>query len=609
MTNSLRVLIVEEQPAIAEQMAFNLRETGFKINWIRTDSEADFLCQLGTPPDLILASYTSPGFSALDALRLLQERQLDVPFAVVPRASDTSLTRDIAERQRAEQALRRTNLFLKLLEGVAVAANEASSLETALQVAIEQICRLIGWPVGHAYLAQKGASRKLISTGIWYMQDPERYAVFRKITEAIDVAALDDLPGKVLLSGMPEWIADLSMAPSTPRFQLISNIGVRAGFAFPILIGAEVAAVLEFFASETIAPDEPLLIVMGHVGTQLGRVVERSRAEAALRASEERYRLLAENTGDVIMMADLAGQLVYVSPACRTVLGYEPATLLQTDAFALIHPDDHRSIMYSWRDSAATTVLQLTVRVRHANGDWRLFEVHGVRVEQHGVPYIITVSCDITERRRAELLEEERHQIAYELHDGLAQTVTSTHQHLQAFAARYRSRSPRTRAALDHVLDLARHSVQEVRRVIAGLRPTALEDFGLALALQLHIAALQSQGWQATYRETLGAERLATATEIAFFRIAQEALTNVRKHAATTQVDVALERTATTLRLSVRDYGQGFDSGALDNGVCPGEHIGLRGMRERTTLLGGRLHLESHAGQGTIIIAEAPIAI
>jgi signal transduction histidine kinase len=215
---------------------------------------------------------------------------------------------------------------------------------------------------------------------------------------------------------------------------------------------------------------------------------------------------------------------------------------------------------------------------------------------------------DISERKQAELLDEERRRLAYELHDGLAQMVASTHQHLQSFAARHRPRAQPTRVELDRILDLAHRSAGEVRRVIAGLRPTALDDFGLAPALQMQVSALQAEEWDVSYQATLGAERLAPAIETVLYRVAQEALTNVRKHAQTTRVAVTLERNQNSVRLTIRDWGCGFEPAQTLANTGVGERIGLRGMHERVASLGGRWSVQTSPGAGVEITAEIPLA-
>src|SRR5438045_8162353 len=149
---------------------------------------------------------------------------------------------------------------------------------------------------------------------------------------------------------------------------------------------------------------------------------------------------------------------------------------------------------------------------------------------------------NILERKRAKLLEEERHHVAYDLHDGLAQVAASAHQHLQAFASHYHPRSQQARQELNRALQLAQRSVREARQLIAGLHPTALDDFGLATALRLQVEAQRKDGWTITYNETLKSERLPTMIETTLFWVAQEAVTNIPKHACTTRAHLALTR-------------------------------------------------------------------
>jgi signal transduction histidine kinase len=129
--------------------------------------------------------------------------------------------------------------------------------------------------------------------------------------------------------------------------------------------------------------------------------------------------------------------------------------------------------------------------------------------------------------------EEERRRVAYEVHDGLAQVAAAAHQHLQAFAHYHPPPSEEGREDLKHVSELVRQTVGEARRIIADLRPTALDDFGLRSAIRLHLDALRADGWSIDYEDGLDDERLPAATETAIFRVVQEALNNVGKHAGT----------------------------------------------------------------------------
>jgi signal transduction histidine kinase len=204
--------------------------------------------------------------------------------------------------------------------------------------------------------------------------------------------------------------------------------------------------------------------------------------------------------------------------------------------------------------------------------------------------------------------EVERRRVAYEVHDGLAQVAVAAHQNLQAFARRYAPETEQGRRELDRILGQVRTMVSDARRVIANLRPTALDDLGLAAAISLEVERLNEEGYQVDCEEHLGEERLPREMEIALFRVAQEALTNVRKHAGTKWLKIELQRRDTEVYLEVRDFGRGFDPAALQTlGGRPGERVGFAGMRERVGMLGGELEIQSRPEAGTFVAAIIPL--
>jgi signal transduction histidine kinase len=203
--------------------------------------------------------------------------------------------------------------------------------------------------------------------------------------------------------------------------------------------------------------------------------------------------------------------------------------------------------------------------------------------------------------------EEERRRVAYEVHDGLAQAAAAAHQHLQTFAKRYPLSGEQRERDLQRILRLVRGTVSDARRIIANLRPTALDDLGLAAAISLEVEHLREEGYQVDYEDDLGDVRLKQTVEIALFRVVQEALTNMRKHAQTDQVRIALHRRGEMVRLEVQDSGRGFDPTASYVRNGPGERVGLAGMRERVGMLGGKLEIHSQPGVGTSITATVPL--
>lgn len=203
--------------------------------------------------------------------------------------------------------------------------------------------------------------------------------------------------------------------------------------------------------------------------------------------------------------------------------------------------------------------------------------------------------------------EEERRRVAHEVHDGITQLASAAALHLDELASLLPDLPPAAQRELDRARELARRAAAEARRLIAGLRPEVLDEFGLAHALRQEVAALQEDGWRATF-EAGGTpcRRMTPEQEITFYRVAQEALTNVRKHAGLCRVCVRLEERDGGARMEVRDWGCGFDPGGVRPGAT-GESVGLTGMRERMALVGGRLEIRSSHKRGATVRAHLPL--
>ncbi|RYE89919.1 MAG: diguanylate cyclase, partial [Myxococcales bacterium] len=190
---------------------------------------------------------------------------------------------DLTERVRQMK-------FVELLRATATEANEARSVDDALQACLERVAEAMHWPVGHVHLVEASDpdAPLLVASDLWHLPDPGRFEPFRAATTPLVLAPGAGLAGQVLASGQARWTTDVQTDPSFLRQDSARACGLHGGFAFPVLVGPEVVAVLEFYSSHVEAPDQPLLAVMANVGTQLGRVVERERTHALLeqRAAE-----------------------------------------------------------------------------------------------------------------------------------------------------------------------------------------------------------------------------------------------------------------------------------------------------------------------------------
>jgi ammonium transporter len=196
---------------------------------------------------------------------------------------------------------------LRLLQKTAAAANEARSIETALQTTITEVCLATNWAVGHVYLVDETDPQLLKPTNIWFFEDETKYDEFRQVTEQTEFWAGDGLPGQALESAAPAWFDASKEDAGYPRRRVIRKVGLRSGFAAPVLAGTDVAAVLEFFSERGLEPDEDLLDVMAAVGTQLGRVVERTRSE------EQRFQTVVDNMPAMVLLRDTDGVFILVN--------------------------------------------------------------------------------------------------------------------------------------------------------------------------------------------------------------------------------------------------------------------------------------------------------
>jgi signal transduction histidine kinase len=204
-------------------------------------------------------------------------------------------------------------------------------------------------------------------------------------------------------------------------------------------------------------------------------------------------------------------------------------------------------------------------------------------------------------RRVVEAQELERRRLARELHDETGQALTSILLGLKALEEKLDDEG--SRAAAAELRELVVTTLQDVRRLAVELRPSALDDFGLVAALERLSASFTDQtGIEIDFETALGDERLPAEVETALYRIVQESLTNVVKHARARRVSILLARRNGAIKAVIEDDGQGFDPAA-----SPSAGFGLVGMRERLALLGGRLEVESSGDTGTTIAAEVPV--
>jgi signal transduction histidine kinase len=204
--------------------------------------------------------------------------------------------------------------------------------------------------------------------------------------------------------------------------------------------------------------------------------------------------------------------------------------------------------------------------------------------------------------------EEERKRIARELHDESAQLLATLLVEIGAAEEILPVTAKRARDILGRAKADATRALTEMRQMILDLRPSALDDLGLVAAVQWYAKMrLEQSGTRMRLKVDGSQRRLPAAVETALFRIAQEAINNVAKHARASNVSIRLEFTKASVTVVVKDDGQGFDIKVVAESKDKTQGLGLLGMRERAALLGGRATIESRPGRGTRVAVEIPL--
>ncbi len=189
------------------------------------------------------------------------------------------IVRDITARKRNEAALLRRTSLVNLMHQITVAANDAERLDEAIRICLDMVCAYTHWPVGHVYIRRGGNEPSMESLDVWHLDAAEKYAPFREASNALHFPPGVGMPGRVMVSGEPEWLEDVVAHPDFLRAEVAEKVGLKTGFGVPVKIGADVVAVLEFFSGADVAPDNLLLQALTHVGAQVGRVMERIKID------------------------------------------------------------------------------------------------------------------------------------------------------------------------------------------------------------------------------------------------------------------------------------------------------------------------------------------
>lgn len=543
-------------------------------------------------------------------------------------------TADISEHKRAEEELKKLNRTLKALSR----SNQAILHATNELQFLDEVCKIIIQDCGH--------------TMVWigFAEHDERKSVRIVAHSGFDSGYLDGLhitwgegergcgpTGMSIRTGQPVICHDmLTDSAFTPWREEAHRRGYASSIAVPFKLGDRDWGAITIYSRERdafSAGEVELLTELAtdvEFGAQSLRIrVAHARAIEELSRSREMLGLFINDAPAAMAMFDRNMRYLHVSRRWMSDFGLGERSLT-----GLSHYEVFPEIPEGWKDAyrrglAGESLSADGDRFERADGSqqWIRWEVRPWHEADGSVGGVLIHTEDITERKKSEAAliererlalqrkqlralaerlqkarEDERIRVARDLHDDIGQLLTAVKMDLIWIGKRMTDREAEAHLRLEGAVKLINDGVRSVRKICSGLRPSILDDLGLAAAIEWQANEFSSRTGIAC-RVSLPSVALNLTGDhaTAFFRIFQECLTNVSRHAHAQAVDVSLYEQGDDLVLAVRDDGQGFSD------VAHASSLGILGMRERAQVCGGELLIDSSAGKGTTVTLRIPM--
>ena len=359
---------------------------------------------------------------------------------------------------------------------------------------------------------------------------------------------------------------------------------------------------------------------------------ENNRITEALRVSENRYRSLVESTNDYIYLVNEKGQYLFMNTRTLSHYGLSPYEATRK-YYGDFHDEKETRIFMALLHQVFEQKDSMVQEHPGENGGHYLLTLSPVMEPGGAVCAVTVISKDLTAQKNLEtqlirsnkrlkreqvrrialarklidLLEEERRRIAGDLHDQVGQVLTSLKMDLENIRSAASVKELGLSGKLDEMCGKASCVMGDIKTISSALRPAVLDVFGLERSLVQLLKELEPMGVETDFFRRGLPERFHREKELAFYRIAQEAIQNIMKHAGAQKVHVNFTRKKNVLSLSVEDNGVGFNPGKSTDFSNAKGALGLLIMQERALQQGGELTIDSAEGKGTHILVEIPL--
>jgi PAS domain S-box-containing protein len=612
MERALRILILEDLPSDAELMAYELRQGAIAHSYRRVADREQFLTALqDDKPDLILSDFHLPSFDGLEALALAQATCPDTPFIFVSGAMGEEVAIDAVKRGATDYVLK--DRLSRLGPAVQRALREAEErrerhqAEAALRDSEERYRLLLKNIPAVVYKGYLDGAVDFVDEKVEELTGYRKQEFDLRKMNWLDVVLPEDLKGfkETFLSGLREsrsYIREYRIRRKNGEVIWIQDRG-------QIICGPEGK--------------------VAYVSGVFFDITERRQAEEALRESEARFASFMQHLPGTAVMRDFQGRYLFANEAWERIqhrprrdwVGKTIAEVWPPEVATNISASDQQVISRGEPVQAIETITQ--------EGGIHNWLVNKFPIpDKDGRPILIgAVGIDITLRRRAEealreseqrlrfltsrLLtaqERERKRISMELHDELGQSLAVLKLQIRAIERGLGEDQQDLKGECRELLGYLDGVIDDIRRLSRDLSPAILEDLGLQSALKYLIDGVSKHYTVSHTFEVADLDHLfPSEAQIIIYRIFQECLTNISKHAGATEVSMAVKEQDGSIYLVLEDNGAGFDPAKVSARRASGRGLGLAALDERARMLGGTLEIRSEPGRGTRVTCIIPV--
>ncbi len=624
-SEKINILIIEDLAADAELIEHELRKGEIKFNSIRIETFDEFIKQINQfNPDIILADYSLPSFSGMEAIKYLKDHNKDIPIILVTGSQSEEVAVQ-SLKEGADDYILKSNL-VRLSNAVSNSINKKKIEHAKLNAEM----KLLHYKELYENLLQ---TQSQLDTGFLIFNGDSHQILY--VNQTFCSLCGYDVEEVLNMQSVLKILSQESISNFLSQIKkLQKDESKTVSFVTSLVRKDQQIINLEFIGKKLIKNnDVQIVMIVRDVTEQIRNELMQRLTQEALRESEKRFRSIIEDVKDyAIIMLNSDGKIISWNKGAQRILGYNEDEIMLKD-FDVFFPKSFENVdtsisIFKKASEDSRVEKELWLIKKGEQKFWAAITITAIIKDEESLQYFSIIIRDLSKSKIAEdqlrehelqlralaehlqnAREEERTRIARELHDEFSQMLTALRMDL-TILSRMISKTvnePLSRISLlekiSSISELLEITIRSTRRIITELRPAVLDELGLSTAIQ----------WQAQEFENRTGIRCKIIrmqrdvvfdqnTSTAIFRILQEALTNVARHAKANNVIISLQLIEKNIILEISDNGKGMEAGTFKDPTS----TGILGIRERVLALGGNVDILSEKDKGTKLILKIP---